>query len=166
MGIRETLNENPRLTTGITAGIIVVVFALIFWSSGGSASPESGGMGSKVYFTEDDGKNYFAVDAKNIPPFQHDGKEAVRARVFKCGGKTWVNHLERYTPEGKKKAEDFYGSGKMSKDPTMLESIQRYGMEVKAPGDAAWVKLSDPKAIKIMEPKCPTGAGDLEEVKP
>ena len=166
MGIRETLNENPRLTTGITAGIIIVVFAMIFWSSGGSAGPGDGGAGTKVYFTDDDGKNTFPDDAKKIPPFQRNGKEAVRARVFKCGGKTFVNHLERYTPEGKKKAEEFFGSGKMSKDPTMLESIQRGGMEVKAPGDAAWVKVGDPKAIKIMEPKCPTGATDLEEIKP
>ena len=159
MGIRETLNENPRLTTGITAGIIVVVFALIFWSSGGSASPESGGMGSKVYFTEDDGKNYFAVDAKNIPPFQHDGKEAVRAYVYECNGKRFVNHLERYTPEGKQASLRLREAVKHGPPPgALVAAAQQRGREIKRPGETNWIPSNSPAAEAIITPKAPPGA--------
>ncbi len=60
-----------------------------------------------VYFTTDDSSPdaakaaLFADSAKNLPPFQKDGKTAYLACVFTCdGGKTtWVGYLERYTPE-------------------------------------------------------------------
>jgi hypothetical protein len=168
VGIRETLNDNPRLTTGITAGIIVVVFVLIFWSGGGSAGGGggSGGGGTRVFFSDDDGKTWFPDDYTKVPPFQHNGKEAVRAWVYKCGGKTFVNHLERYTPEAKKKVEELNSSKKMANDPTMIDQIQRSGMEVKSPGDPAWVKAGDAKASKVTAPKCPDGGKDLELVTP
>src|SRR5215210_5554852 len=86
VGIRETINKNPTQTAAITAGIIVLALILIIWQacSGGG----SGTIG-KSYYTIDDGKTYF-VDASNkIPPFMHEGKEAVRAHVFTCdNGKT------------------------------------------------------------------------------
>ena len=167
MGLRETLNENPRLTTGLTAGMIGVVLLYILWSAfggGGTARSDIAGGKGQIFFTDDDGKTWFPDDAKKVPPFQHNGKEAVRAYVYKCGGKTFVNHMERYTPVGKKKLEAVYASGKPINDPTVMDSIQATGMEVKSPGDAAWVKATDPKAPSVMQPKC--AGGDLEVVTP
>ena len=42
MGIREALNQNPAITTGATAGLIVVALVFIFWTTFGgdrSAAP-------------------------------------------------------------------------------------------------------------------------------
>jgi hypothetical protein len=167
MGLRETLNENPRVTTGITVGIIVVVLALILWPRGNGAVGGGGGRGapSQLFYTVDDGKTWFPDDAKKIPPFKKDDKEAVRAAVYKCGGKTFVNHMERYTPEGQKKLAAIYAKGDAADGLAASDPATEGAMEVKSPGDKDWVKITDPKAQAVMKPKCADG-GDLEVLRP
>jgi len=169
MGLRETLNENPRVTTGITVGIIVVVLALILWPRGNGVA--GGGPGrpvsSQVFYTNDDGKTWFPDDPKKIPPFKKDDKEAVRALVYKCGGKTFVNHMERYTPEGQKKLAAIYAKGDAAmNDPAMAEPSNEGTMEVKSPGDKEWVKVTDPRAQAVMKAKCPGDGSDMEVLRP
>jgi len=169
MGIRETLNENPRITTGITVGLIVVVLAWLLWPRGGDAGGGGGGTGvtAQTFFTTDDGKTWFADDAQKVPPFKKDNKDAVRAVVYKCGGKTFVNHLERYTAEAHQKLTAVYAKGGAdANDPTMVEPLREGGLEVKAPDGKEWVKVTDPKAAAVMQPKCPDGGADLEIVVP
>ena len=157
MGIRETLNENPRFTTGITIGIIVLVLGFIgwqIWGGLGSSTADGGSSGgTKAYFSDDDGKNYFADDATKVPPFDHGGKQAVRAHVIKCDGKTFVNHLERYTPDGKKKMEAMGGKPPVG-DPTAVEQIRSNGMEFKRPGDKDWIRGNDPRVGEVTRWQC------------
>jgi hypothetical protein len=168
MGIRETLNENPRITTGMTVAIIVVVLAWLLWPRGGGAGGGPGGGltdAGQLFYTTDDGKTWFADDANKIPPFKKDGKEAVRAEVYKCGGKTFVNHMVRYSPEGQKQlaaAQAKAGSG----GSALLTPVGETEMEVKSPGDAQWVKIADSRAQQVMKPKCSGDGSDLEVVKP
>ena len=160
MGLRETLNENPRLTTGITVGIIVIVLAWILWPRGGAQTGDGGGgVATQTFFTTDDGQTWFPDDATKIPPFKKDNKDAVRAVVYKCGGKTFVNHLERYDAAAQKALAANTGS-----DAVMSDSLET-GLEVKAPGGKDWVKITDPKAQPIMRPKC-DDTSDLEVVRP
>ena len=168
MGLRETMNENPRITTGITVAIIVVVLAWILWPSGGGASGGGGGgVVTQAFFTVDDGKTYFPDEATKVAPFKKDGKDAVRAIVYKCGGKTFVNHMERYTPDVHQKLTAIYAKGGPEvNDPTIIEMLREGGLEVKSPGAGNWVKISDPKAQEILKPKCPDGTADLELVTP
>ena len=166
MGLRETLNENPRITTGVTVGIIVVILALILWPSGGGGAG-GGAIATKAFYTIDDGKTWFADDSKKVPPFKKDGKDAYRAIVYKCGGKTFVNHMERFTPDAQKKLEALYAKGgAIANDPSMVGPINDAGLEVKAPGGKEWVKMIDPKAASVMRPNCPDGATDIENVMP
>ncbi len=170
MGLRETLNENPRITTGITVAIFVRVLAWILWPRGGAASGGGGGGGgvvTQMFYTIDDGKTWFADDAKKIPPFTKDGKDAVRAAVYQCDGKTFVNHMERYTPEGQKQLAALYakGDGAAATDPSAFEAANETGLEVKSPGDKEWVKITSPKAPAVMKPKCAEG-GELRVVRP
>lgn len=168
MGIRESMNQNPKIVTGVTVAIIVLALLYIFLSNRSGGISGSGGR-VEAYFSNDDGKNYFADDVRNIAPYQKDGKEAVRAYVFKCpDGKTFVGHLERYTADAKKKLEAAKAaSGDASKmgDPTIMETIQMNGVEVKAPGQPTWFKQSDPRVGAILTPKCP-GGGPPEPVLP
>jgi hypothetical protein len=167
MGIRETLNENPRITTGITVVLIVVVLAWLLWPRGGGGVPAGGASSTnaQLFFTIDDGKTWFPDDANKIPPFKKDGQEAVRAEVYKCGGKTFVNHMVRYTPEGQKQlaAEQSKSGGGGGGS---LNPVGETEMEVKSPGDKAWVKITDPKAAQVMKPKCSGDGSDLEVVRP
>ena len=168
MGIRETLNENPRLTTGITIGIIALVLLVIVYQMFGSSGPSgAGGVtggGSKLYFSDDDGKTYFADDRNKVPPFDHSGKEACRAHVVKCDGKTFVNYIERFSPEAKKRMEAVNAKGP-NLDPTVIEEIRYSGLEVKKPGETTWIKMSDPKFTQTIRPKC-ADPNSAEELNP
>src|SRR4051812_28709047 len=103
MGIRETLNQNPRIALGVMIGVVaiavgyVVMQVLASRKTFPSKSPED-------YFTTDDGKTFFAASRDNLPPFDYQGKQAVHACVFECPGtgKRFVGFLERYTVEGRK----------------------------------------------------------------
>ena len=166
MGIRETLNQNPRLTTGITIGMIVLVLGVIVWQlHGGSSAPILGNATPQLYFSDDDGKSWFPDDAKKIPPFDHNGKQAVSANVYKCDGKTFVNHLTRYTPDAKKKMEALAAKA-VANDPTATESIQLTGLEVKRPGDADWVRSSEAARYnEVIKPHC-KDVENLEQLRP
>jgi hypothetical protein len=156
------MNENPQIATGITIGLIVLVVGYIIYSTMGRTP--SGGpppVGNRAFYTDDDGAHWFADDATKVPPFDHNGKQAVRAKVYKCDGKTFVNHMERYTPDAQKRLQQAYARATNSADVVPPEST---GLEVKAPGGDRWVLATDPAAAQIMAPKCPSG--NLELVTP
>jgi hypothetical protein len=162
VGLREKLNDNPNITTGITIGVIVVVVGFIVYSTMGRGP--SGGpppVGNRAFYTVDDGATWFAEDVTKVPPFDHDGKQAVRAKVYRCDGKTFVNHMERYTAESQKRLQQAYARAANEGDVMPPEAS---GVEVKAPGGDQWVLATDPRAVKIIAPKC--ASGNLEIVVP
>jgi hypothetical protein len=160
VGIREKLNENPNITTGITIGIIVLALAFIVWQIMGGD-----GMGTpqtKMYYSADDGATYFSDDVSKVPPYDHEGKQAVRAYVFKCSdGTPFVAYLERMAPEVRDKYE---AALKLQSDPEKgpqammdAETMSMESMEVKKPGGSKWVKRTNPEADTIVQVACPDG---------
>jgi hypothetical protein len=162
MGIREQLEKHPRLTTGVTIGVIIVVLALIFWPSDGNGA---GAYPRTLFFTDDDGQTWFADDANKVPPFERNGKQAVRAYVYRCGGKTFVNHMERFTADAKKKLEQISGNDLIAKLDPSVSGIPINSKEVKAPGRGIWVNIADRNAVEVMRPKC-DNLSDLERLTP
>lgn len=170
MGIREKLNDNPAITTGITAAIIVIALIVIVWqlvsSNRGPTIP------TQNWYTSDDGATYVADDIKLIPPFEKDGKTWVRAVVFKCkDGKPFVSHLERYTPKAKAALEDSRAKAEKGEMVSPdFDQVQMTGLEVKKPGtpDNAWVNsMNYEKAAEITRVTCPDGTTEgLEPVMP
>jgi hypothetical protein len=167
VGLRETLNENPGITTAATAIIILgaVVFVVLSVMRGDGADAGTGG--EKAYFSDDDGKSFFVDERTKVPPFDRNGKPAVRAQLFTCdGGKTkFVGWLERYTPEAKKRLENQIqqNGGKM---PMVLED--EGGVEMKKPGtgEKGWVKRGDPAVEQITDVRCPDGSKENVEPVP
>ncbi len=169
MGIRETLNQNPGITTGVTAAIIVIALIIIgvqLFGGGGRRIQTRG------YFTVDDGQTWFVDDIQKIPPFEHNGQEAVRAVMFTCdGGKTiFPAYLERYNAKGKAAAERVRASESSNEpDYTAYDEMER-GLEVKRPRDpsAPWVPMMDyERSNSIMTPVCPDGTqNNLEPAYP
>jgi hypothetical protein len=162
MGIREKLNDKPWLGAVVGGGALAVgaLFIAVQLSSGGG-----GGAPDAAFFSVDDGQTWFEGDASKIPPFQHEGKEAVIAHVFECNGKRFVNHLERYTPQGRKLMEDATAATKAGKP--LPPATGSSSPEIKKPGAKEWVSAGNyAKAGPILQAKCPDGKGEAMPVMP
>ena len=168
MGLRETLNRNPAITTGVTIAIIVVALIYIVLQFSGSSRPP---IPTKGYFTTDNGATWFADSLNNVPPYMHDGKEAVRAYMYKCNdGKPFVAYLERYTPETKKAIEKARAAAKANSQNIMareaLYSMEMQNVkEVKKPLDPGpWIKNRDyVRYSPVVKIQCPDGTTESLE---
>jgi hypothetical protein len=107
VGIRQSVNDHP-----VPAAILTVVIML----AGGyfvglylgffhhSQTP----LVIKCYYCDESGQNVFIDNAENVPPFDHNGKLAYRAVIFKCVDKDgnvmkapFVQRLECYDEESR-----------------------------------------------------------------
>jgi hypothetical protein len=164
MGIREKLNNNPKVavSVGIAALVLGVVFAAQALTHRGG-----GGPSEEAFFTTDDGKTWFAESASNLPPFQHEGKEAVRAYVYECNGKQFVNHMERLTPERRKFMEALVAAQRAGQQPPAASPAVAEGQQVKRPGGKEWVSINHfIKAGPVLQARCPDGKGEALPVVP
>ena len=159
MGIRESLRQKPAMAVALGAGLVVVGAALAVLQLAASGSGGAGGGGEMAYFTTDDGQTWFADDGGKLAPFNHDGKDAVRAYVFTCGGKTFVNHLERYTAESHRKLIALNESMRAGKSaPPVAQLMAMREVEVKKPGAGEWVSAKNvARSAAIIRPACPAG---------
>ena len=172
MSLRDALNKNPRLATGLAAGIILVAGVAMLWSmmstGGGTGTGGAGGGVPQRYYTIDDGKTYFPDSYDKVPPFEKDGKQAVIAKVFRDldnKGDPFVGYLQRYSAAGKKMVEDRLkaaGGGSMAPMEGLAPPV-----EYKKPGEGNWVSSSDPRAASLINDlKSPKGSVNIEEVFP
>jgi hypothetical protein len=175
VGIRETLNQNPAITTGATIAIIIIalIFIVLQFVDSGPDIP------TKSWYTTDDSSpegalaSLFKDDINKIPPFEKDGKQAYRAQVYTCDrGKTrFVAYIERYTPEAKQTLERLRAAGPDQQPepgaPGGPEMVLMTGIEYKKPGGSEWIKQTDFQKIQdIMTVKCPDGStNNLEPVR-
>lgn len=159
MGIREKLEQRGPLV-GIGAAVVLVgsVVAIIVQAR----NLQSFNAGD-AYFSTDDGQTFFVDTGAKLPPFEVDGKQAVKAHVFMCGGKRVVGYLSRYTPETLKAIEDAKAARDQGKPPPnvhLLAGMGTTGLEVKRPGpNNPWVKQADVnRATRIRVFRCPDGS--------
>lgn len=167
MGIRESVNENPAITTGVTAGIILLALVFIVYQlfSGGGAGG-GGGTITQQYYTVDDGATYFEDDLGKVTPFQKDGKEAVTAYVFKCGGDPFVGYLERLDARTQAALAKMPQGAQANPESAMqLEMMKQQGREVKKPGAGKFVNANSPDGQKVTAVQCPDG-GKIEDLEP
>ncbi len=174
MDIRKTLNEKPALRLAVAGAVCAVALALLAWQFSGGRSPDAGYAG-KTFFSDDDGKSWFIDDESKLPPFDHNGKQACRAAVYRCGsGKPFVALLEKYSD---KQLADFEQQKKAAAErdpkapPPKGMSLQT-PMEVKRPGDSGWTpcpgepKFDNAAYQKVVNPVCPDGSGTMTIVHP
>jgi hypothetical protein len=165
MGVREELTRRPWIAV-VTVAVGFTIIALNLFSRGGtSAQPTAP---SRLYFSDDDGKTFFADDAALIPPFEHNGRTASMAMVFRCSNKqSFVGYLLRYNRDGKAALQALPESQRRSTDPKMI-AIKQASAEVKRPGDTRWLPLAGDAALgQILRPNCPDGdSGTPEPVMP
>jgi hypothetical protein len=166
MGVRERLNQNPRLAA-IVVGVLLLIAGVAVAIQFSDGAHAAGTASDKAFFTIDDGATWFVDDAANLAPFQHDGKRAVRAYVFECKDKRFVNHLERFTPEGHKAAEAAVKANQSRQPAEVAAQVRLSGAQVKRPGAKQWTSLGDlARSGPILRPRCPDGGGEPKPVEP
>lgn len=133
MGVRELINKHQGLAIGVAA---VLILLCLFWITR-NASPTQASVATQAYYTDDDGKTFFTDDAVKVVPFQHNGKEAVKAFVYDCKGTRSVHYMQRYTPVGVKAAQEWLTKSG-GKEVSIPDELNATGIEFKRPGDATW----------------------------
>ena len=154
MTLRERINRNPTQAAAFAAGGIVLALLFIMWQACGG----KGGGPGRSYYSIDDGQTFFTDESTKIPPFKHEGKDAVRAHVFKCSdGKPFVGYLEMYSPQDKKMMEDAIAG----KAPPMAYAGYTGQAMVKKPGAGnPWIPLmpgATEMYAKTVQVTCPDG---------
>jgi hypothetical protein len=157
VGIRESLNKNQSIATIATIGVLVLAIGLIVWQLMPERVPSYVPRG---YYSSDDGKTFFIERADKIVPFEHEGKETVRAHVFQCPGQEpFVGYLEKLDPKVKAKLDEFYSNpankGKLM--PGQFDEEEN-GRLVKKPGGKVWVPETSPSASMVTIIKCKDGS--------
>jgi hypothetical protein len=60
MGVRQSINENKRLGVGVGAAILIVGVSIISYQLFGNSV--AGAAAKQAYYTDDNGKTFFADD--------------------------------------------------------------------------------------------------------
>jgi hypothetical protein len=164
----KALNAKHRnVMLGAGAAAVLLVGALA-WQLTGSPSTAGGSSPGQAFYTADDGASYFAAPADLVPPADWNGKTAVKALVFQCGGKKFVGYMERFTPEAKSALAAARGA--KAGDPVTASAAQALGsgVEVKKPGAGnKWASRRSAAAAEVLNVTCPPGSsGTPEPVMP
>ena len=162
MSLREKISSNNNVGMGVGIGMVVlaaIIFAVMYW-------PETQADLNQAYYSDDDGKNWFADSAFRVAPFERNGKTAVVAHIYNYAGgsKEFCGYLAKFTPEAKAKLEAAIAEAKRNgKDAGSVslwtdQGFMRSAVVVKKPGDSAWIGYSDPKANAVFSVKSPDGS--------
>jgi hypothetical protein len=165
MALRDAINRNPAITTGATAGLIVVALASIIWTTFGSGTTGGYDPHGKAFFTADEGAS-FVVDSadKRYAPPQIGGKDSLLAHVFTCDGSArFVGYVERISADAAKTLKSLKGATVDEKSPSR-DAIIAAGREVRRPQETQWVKANTTEGAAIIEVKCPDGKSYATEV--
>ena len=140
----------------IAAALSIIALAIVvLWigDAGRDLGPPQP-VANLEFYSDDDGATYFTDDVKELTPFRYEGKDAVRAYVYRCpGAAPFVGYLQRQTGYGR---EQKGVAGATGSRPTVADPAV---FEVKKPGNKyAWVPV-DPKhfakVLEVMNVPCP-----------
>jgi hypothetical protein len=136
MEIRAKLKEHSKVVVAISLVVVAVAFVICHSTrrlTDGVVPPTPVVM---AFYTTDDGRTFFSDVSDKPTPFDHDGRQAVKAYIYTTDGRTrWVQCLEKQDGTG--------------------------GLLVKRPRDTQWVSSTDPAAAQIREPKPKNGVAPL-----
>lgn len=157
MGIREAINQRGNVV--MASSVVITILALAFiWRDVRAGAVATG---TKAWFTDDDGKTWFLDDARNLPPYQRDGKTAVRCVVFKSDKGTGFVAYEEELPEAVRSAYLDTRPGQA------LPPLTTDDFLVKRPGDPTWVPLRSKSGSEILkDPRSPDGSASATPLVP
>ncbi len=148
---KEKSSSNALLIGGGIAIIVMAIVAIILLNRSG---PKAGPV-SKAYYSEDDGKTYFAESIDRIPGAFNGpvGNVAVTAVVLRYSGEApYVGWLESYTQRGQKLLADHYSDpAKRGTPPPYTAALDNEKL-VKKPGQSGtWIGKNDPRFWQVQD---------------
>lgn len=165
--MRDKMNQYRSVGIGASLCAIVLALAFIVWWEARGSRPASSAAVTNAFYSDDDGKTWFIDDLVKVVPFDHHGRQAVRADIFRCtNGKPFVGYLERYSEAVKDKINAAAVGHPDAVATAMMDEV----MEVKRPGEAKWISPgggSQSEYNKTITVACPEGeAGGAGVVSP
>jgi hypothetical protein len=155
LDIRQSMNENKPAAIVLTVLAIVAAVVLGIWYSGPRRPVD---FTTREFFSDDDGTTWFVDDGTKLAPFDHNGKQAVLAKVFQCGnGKMFVGYLEKLSDDTRQKIEAARAAGPVRSGPARADRTGFNGILLKKPGAKEWIKSTDPAAADVEKVTCPDG---------
>lgn len=160
MNILQTAREKPVVAGAVAAGISLVALGVICFELFAHGHPTPT-VYNNAFYSDDEGKTWFVDDIGKFPPFDHNGKPAYRAAVFRCArGDPFVAYLQRFS--NREKAEI---KAAIAKDPDQKAHWMQAPAEIKKPGDSHWLRpdLSATPAqlaayARLLSPTCSDGS--------
>jgi len=109
------------------------------------------------FYSDDDGKTWFADSAAKAAPFDHNGQQAYEAEVYRCGDwKPFVAFLISYEPDDKAAIE----AAAPNRVRYVLADAATRRL-VKRPGGRTWLKPTSETTREyqaMFTPHCPDGS--------
>lgn len=154
MPVREALNKNKGVALAATGALLCIAVAAIAWEFHGGGPQEV----TKVFYTVDDGKTWFADDANKLSPFDYNGQQAYHVDVFRgSDGKEFAGVIERYTDEAKTKLIQIRALPPEQQNPQEVQAVVGSGLEVKRPVDTKWYLMNSSEGASIMSVRSSQG---------
>jgi hypothetical protein len=146
MGVREKIEKHKFWLMTLCPVLVIASVGYCVWTLRAESHLE--GPIDQAYFSDDDGKTYFADSIEKAMPFDHNGKKAYRAYVFTCENETtpFVGLLGRDGKAQPVSANNHYA----------VKEAQSQ-IEVKKPGTDKWVLFMSPDGQKLLQSVCPSG---------
>ena len=151
MGLRDTLNEKPGVTTAITATIVVLAMAYIVYNLLPRSRPPVVGPTS-AFFTDDAGATYAPRSSSALYEVDANGEPtAVRVHVFRWPDtkEVFVGFMERVTKERAAEVRRIAdGSDPVS---LLMADLDPTGHLVAKPGKAQWFELASRQGAAVSD---------------
>lgn len=138
MSFRDKINQNPAIAIVAVAAFVALAAYVLY-----SQVTIPTGVPTGAYYTVDNGATFFDGPLTELPPFDSNGKEAVKAYVFECDGKKFVGYMAKLNPEAR--TAILAHRKELEKKPTEMpatlmpsQAALRNGWLFKRPGDTKW----------------------------
>jgi phosphatidylserine/phosphatidylglycerophosphate/cardiolipin synthase-like enzyme len=120
--------------------------------------PEHRFAGKTTFYSDDDGQTWFIDSVYKTTPFDHDGKQAVRAVIYSYdhGSKRFCAYLMRHNASDKKRLDDALAEaareGKPASSITLFGNLKILNnMEVKQDGSGhSWVPVNSTAGADVV----------------
>jgi hypothetical protein len=157
--VQKTKKKSAALFGAI--GLIIVAVAILFWNF----APAKKYAQNSLYFSDDGGKTWYVDANTNIPPYQHNGKEAVGAALYRTENSStpFCGYLYRFPAAVKAQLEGMDAAARVS---AAYSSATASAMEVCKPdSNGAWARVGTAAGNKAMTVVSPDGS-ELDRVLP
>lgn len=159
MSLRETLNENPAITTAVTVGIIVAVLMFMLYQFGLFSAGGGRGTAARIYLS-DDGASYYVGTTDDLYTVGSDGQPKAQAHVYQYPSqepKIWF--LERFHPRVVELHHQMK-SGTAPESAMVYESMQFNSSQVRRPNETEWHDKRSPEGMAISKSPPPSQNGE------